>query len=237
MIIYMWSGPRNLSTALMRSFENRDDTEVLDEPFYSFYLKNTGLKHPMHNKIINAYPNDLKQILNKITKLPKNNKVFYQKHMTHHLIDENNLDWLKNGKNCFLIRHPAKVINSYIKKNEILEIRDIGFKKQFEIFEIVKSKYDFNPVVINSDNILKNPKEIIMKLCERLNIKFSNKMLNWPKGPRNSDGIWSVIWYEQVNKSSTFSKYSDSNTVVPSKYQKIYKESLKIYNNMNKYSL
>ena len=96
----MWSGPRNLSTALMRSFENRSDTEVLDEPFYSFYLKNTGLKHPMYNKIIDAYPNDIKEILNKITKLPKNNKIYYQKHMTHHLIDVNNLDWLKNGKNC-----------------------------------------------------------------------------------------------------------------------------------------
>ena len=135
--------------------------------------------------------------------------------------------------------HPLKIseILTLEEQNEILDIRDIGFKKQFEIFEIVKSKYDFNPIVINSDYILKNPKEIIRKLCERLNIKFSNKMLNWPKGPRNSDGIWSVIWYEQVNKSNTFTKYNDSNTVVPSKYQNIYKESLKIYNNMNKYSL
>ena len=138
MIIFMWSGPRNLSTALMRSFENRSDTKVIDEPFYAYYLKKTQLDHPMKNEIISYYPTSQKQILKIITSKTQNNKIFYQKHMTHHIIKNTRLDWLNNGYNCFLIRHPAKVINSYIKKNNLLSIDDIGFKKQFEIFNMIK---------------------------------------------------------------------------------------------------
>ena len=233
----MWSGPRNLSTALMRSFENRVDTEVLDEPFYSYYLKKTELKHPMFEEIIKTYPNNINLIIRKISKIPKNISIFYQKHMTHHLMNEINLDWLDKGKNCFLIRHPAKVINSYIKKNEIFDIRDIGFKKQYEIYNFVKNKYDLQPIVINSDNILKNPKDNLKKLCNKLNIKFSERMIEWPTGFRKSDGIWATFWYEKVKNSTTFSNYSESNLEVPRKYFDIYEECLEIYNNMNKFSL
>ena len=117
MIIFMWSGPRNLSTALMRSFENRKDTYVLDEPFYAYYLKKTGLNHPMKKEIINHYPVSQNIIIKLITKKPKKEKIFYQKHMNQHIIKNTNLDWITKGYNCFLIRHPAKVINSYIKKD------------------------------------------------------------------------------------------------------------------------
>ena len=233
----MWSGPRNLSTALMRSFENREDTEVIDEPFYSYYLKQTGLKHPMYEEIIKTYSYDANTIIKQITKMPKNISIYYQKHMTHHLLDKINLQWLSYGKNCFLIRHPLKVINSYIKKNNIYNIRDIGFKKQYEIFNFVKKHYDEIPIVINADKLLKNPKENIKKLCNKLNIEFTEKMIKWPKGLRDSDGIWGIIWYEQVNKSSTFDKNNVPEIKVPIKYYDIYQECLKIYNNMNQFSL
>ena len=177
MIIFMWSGPRNLSTALMRSFENRKDTLVFDEPFYSYYLKKTALKHPMYEKIIKTYPYKSNVIIKKITKMPKKYSLYYQKHMTHHILDEIDLDWLKVGKNCFLIRHPAKVINSYIKKNDIQNIGDIGFKKQYQIFKYVKKYFDQKPIVINSDKILKDPKKLIKKLCQKLKIKFTSKKL------------------------------------------------------------
>ena len=159
----MWSGPRNLSTALMRSFENRGDTLVLDEPFYAYYLKRTGLNHPMKNEIINYYPTSQNKILKLITEKPKNKKIFYQKHMTHHIIKNTRLNWINKGQNCFLIRHPGKVINSYIKKNKLYTINDIGFKRQFEIFDkIKKNKLKF--VVINADNILINPNKTIKNL-------------------------------------------------------------------------
>ncbi len=233
----MWSGPRNLSTALMRSFENRKDTKVIDEPFYSYYLKKTALRHPMYKEIINTYSSNFNEVIDEITKLPANIAIYYQKHMTHHLLDEINLDWLSIGKNCFLIRHPAKVINSYIKKNHLKDIRDIGFRKQYEIFNFIKDNYDSYPITIDSDDILKNPKEKIKKLCVKLNIKFTERMINWPKGKRESDGIWSIVWYEQVNNSSTFQNYTENNLEIPKKYNGIYEESLEIYNQMKKFSL
>jgi len=236
MFIFMWSGPRNLSTALMRSFENRSDTEVYDEPFYAYYLHKTKLNHPMKNKIINHYPVLQNEVIKLITSNNKNKKIFYQKHMTHHIIKNTKLDWINKGFNCFLIRHPAKVINSYIKKNQLISIDDIGFKKQYEIFNKIK-KNKLKYIIVNADNILKTPNNTIRKLCKNLNIRFSKKMLSWPKGKRNSDGIWSKVWYKNVKLSNTFSKYKNENIYVPKKYKKIYEESLKYYNEMNQYSI
>ena len=217
----MWSGPRNLSTALMRSFENRKDTIVIDEPFYAYYLKKTQLDHPMKNEIINYYPTSQKEILKIITSKKQNKRIFYQKHMTHHIIKNTRLNWLNKGHNCFLIRHPAKVINSYIKKNSLMNIDDIGFKKQFEIFnKIKKNKLKFT--VINADTIMQNPKKTLKKICKLLKIQFTNKMLNWPKGRRPTDGIWSKVWYKNVEKSSTFSPYIKEEINVPKEYKKVY---------------
>ena len=232
----MWSGPRNLSTALMRSFENRNDTKVIDEPFYAYYLKKTQLEHPMKSEIINYYPTSQMQILKKITSQTQNNQIFYQKHMTHHIIKNTRLDWLNKGYNCFLIRHPAKVINSYIKKNTLISIDDVGFKKQYEIFNKIKNN-KINYMVVNADTILQDPPKAIKKLCKILKIRFTKKMLSWPAGKRSTDGIWSKVWYKNVELSNTFSKYKEENYNVPKKYNDIYEESLKYYNEMNQYSI
>ena len=235
MLIFMWSGPRNLSTALMRSFENRDDTIVHDEPFYGYYLFKTQLNHPMKDEIISNYPIAQNEIIKNITTKQKN-KIYYQKHMTHHIVKNTRIEWIKKGYNCFLIRHPSKVINSYIQKNTLRNINDIGFKKQFEIFKKIK-KNNSKFLVINADDILINPIDSMKKLCKKLNINFSRKMLNWPKGKRNTDGIWSKVWYKNVIQSSTFNKFKSEQINVPKKYSKIYDESLKYYEAMNKYSL
>ena len=235
MLIFMWSGPRNLSTALMRSFENRDDTIVHDEPFYGYYLFKTQLNHPMKDEIISNYPIAQNEIIKNITTKQKN-KIYYQKHMTHHIVKNTRIEWIKKGYNCFLIRHPSKVINSYIQKNTLRNINDIGFKKQFEIFKKIK-KNNSKFLVINADDILINPIDSMKKLCKKLNINFSKKMLNWPKGKRNTDGIWSKVWYKKVEQSTTFNKFRKEYIIVPKKYLKIYDESLKYYDAMNKYSL
>ncbi len=236
MIIFMWSGPRNLSTALMRSFENRNDSKVYDEPFYAYYLKRTKLNHPMKDEIIKTYPNSQNEIIKLIISMPKNKKIYYQKHMTHHIGKYTKLDWITKGYNCFLIRHPAKVINSYLKKNYIKNINDIGFKKQFEIFNKVK-KNELKFTVVNADSILQNPNKTIKKLCKILNIRFTKKMIFWPKGKRKTDGIWSKVWYKNVEQSNTFTKFKNEKIFVPKKYRKIYDESLKYYNEMNQYSI
>ena len=231
----MWSGPRNLSTALMRSFENRDDTIVHDEPFYGYYLFKTQLNHPMKDEIISNYPIAQNEIIKNITTKQKN-KIYYQKHMTHHIVKNTRIEWIKKGYNCFLIRHPSKVINSYIQKNTLRNINDIGFKKQFEIFKKIK-KNNSKFTVINADDILINPIISMKKLCKKLNINFSKKMINWPKGKRDTDGIWSKVWYKNVIQSSTFNKFKSEQINIPKKYSKIYDESLKYYEAMNKYSL
>jgi hypothetical protein len=232
----MWSGPRNLSTALMRSFENRNDTEVYDEPFYAYYLSKTKLNHPMKEEIIKHYPVSQNKIINKITSETGKNKIFYQKHMTHHIIKNTRMGWIKKGYNCFLIRHPSKVINSYIKKNTLKNIDDIGFKKQFEIFKDIKNQ-KLKYTVINSDNILKNPNKLIRALCKDLNIRFTKKMLSWTRGKRDSDGIWSKVWYKNVEQSYTFASFKEDKKNIPKKYMNIYNEAIKYYDEMNKYSI
>ena len=232
--LFVWSGPRNISTALMRSFENRKDTKVYDEPFYAYYLKKTNLNHPMKDEIINHYHTNEDEIINLITKEDNKYKIFYQKHMTHHILDETRLDWIKKGINCFLIRDPAKVIVSYLKKNTLKSIQDVGFKKLYEIFKLLNSK---EPIVINSDYLLASPEKYLNILCQKLNLDFDQNMLNWPKGYRDTDGIWSKVWYQDVISSTTFNTKNSKEYIVPKTYENIYKECLDIYEEINKYAI
>ena len=237
MIINLWSGPRNISTALMRSFENRMDTNVIDEPFYAYYLKTTGLKHPMYEEIIQNYETKKDQIIKNLINNNNNNKITLIKHMTHHITDNVNIDWIKNTKNFFLIRHPKKVINSYIKKNTLKNINDLGFNEQLRIFNFVKSFSEKNPIVINANKLLANPETILKKLCNKMAIKFDKNMINWPKGKRSSDGIWSIVWYHNVINSYKFEKENDENIKIPNKYKNIFDKCLEIYLKIDKYSI
>ncbi len=237
MNIFMWSGPRNISTALMRSFENRDDTQVIDEPFYAYYLHKTKKNHPMKNEIIKKYLINEEKIINLIMKKPeKDKKIYYQKHMTHHILDITQIDWIYNGVNCFLIRDPLEVINSYSKKNSLETSYDIGYPSLLKIFNKLKLS-NKETVVINSKDLLNSPKKVLKKLCNKINIDFDNKMINWPKGARSTDGIWSSVWYESVKKSSNFGKYVKNTEPLPSKFKYIYDECLEIYNLINKYKI
>ena len=154
--------------------------------------------------------------------------------MTHHILDETNLDWINKGLNCFLIRDPAKVIVSYIKKNTLKSIKDVGFEKLYQIFKLLNSK---KPIVINSDYLLENPEKYLKILCKKLNLNFDEKMLNWPKGFRDTDGIWSKVWYQDVISTTTFNPNSKKEYNVPKDFENIYKECLKIYEEINEYSI
>ena len=232
----MWSGPRNLSTALMRSFENRDDSVVWDEPLYAYYLKETQKNHPLKEEIINKYEIDILKLIEAISKKNKFNNICYQKHMTHHILENTPLDWVKNGINCFLIRDPKDVLISYIQKNELIDAKDLGFPMQIKLFNLVKKNLS-NPIVINADDLSTNPEKILKILCLKLNIKFSKKMLEWPKGKRKSDGIWEKVWYQNVKSSVSFKKLKKNNAEIPSKYKKIYSECFNIYNQLNTYNI
>lgn len=203
--IAMWSGPRNISTAMMRSFENRPDSSVIDEPFYAAYLLGTGIDHPMREETLAAYPTDWRDIVKIVLgPAPEGRPIFYQKHMTHHMLDEFDLSWMAECRNAFLIRAPERVLASYTEKRPDVALADIGFVQQSEIFEREAERLGKAPPVIEAEDVLANPRAALSTLCDALGIPFSEGMLSWPKGPRATDGIWAPVWYQSVQNSTHF---------------------------------
>ena len=234
--IAMWSGPRNISTAMMRSFENREDTYVIDEPFYAYYLKKTNLNHPLRQEVINSQESRLDNVIESITGLIPNNKmIWYQKHMVHHIPRNINMDWVKSFENCFLIRHPKDVIISYSKRNSINGIGDLGYIHQKYLFQKIKKITGKYPSVFDSKDILLNPEKYLKIMCNDFKIDFSEKMLDWPKGPRETDGVWASYWYKNVMNSTSFIIYKESKKKFPPKYNYLLEECLPYYEYLYSY--
>ena len=228
--IAMWSGPRNISTALMRSFENRSDCFVSDEPFYSYFLYKTGVNHPLKDEIIKSGLVDYNEIIKYITgSIPLSKKIWYQKHMAHHIFPEVNMNWIKNMKNCLLIRHPSDVILSYLRKNEINSIQQFGYLQQIDIYNILSQEIGTPPIIIDAQDLLRKPKKMLIEMCKNFKIKFDHRMLSWPSGVRETDGIWGKHWYKQVEASTGFKPYIKTNRIIPLKYQNLYDECMKCY--------
>jgi len=229
----MWSGPRNISTALMRSFENRDDTAVLDEPFYAYYLKKTGFHHPGRELVLKSQSSSWTEVVSYcLSEIPSKKTIWYQKHMAHHSFKNNNMDWIVGFNNCLLIRHPKAVIKSFKKKFSINSSLQLGYFQQLKIYDIIVKHTGEPPIIIDSMDLLKNPKIIIKKLCKSLGILFSPKMLTWPKGRRESDGVWAKYWYENVENSTEFKKYEKKNLTLNMDEKIIYNECLPFYNKL-----
>ena len=236
--IAMWSGPRNISTAMMRSFENREDTLVIDEPFYAYYLNKTCLNHPLRAKVLASQSIDWHEIVSKLNgEIPKEKTIFYQKHMVHHILSFDNISWLKNFKNCLLIRHPKQVIISYSKKNKINSLYDLGFVQQVKLFEQIKNLTGFYPAVIDSKDILLNPKLYLSKLCNYFGISFLEEMLSWPAGHRKSDGIWGSHWYKNVINSNGFLPYKESKESIHQDDMRFYQGSIEYYNYLSSFKI
>lgn len=210
MRIAMWSGPRNISTAMMRSWENRADCCVVDEPFYAAYLAATGLQHPCREEILASQSNDYQQVINEITGAEVATPLQYLKQMTHHMPTDLNMDWCTGLRHCFLIRDPAQVIASYVKKMPDVNEEAIGIRRQDELFRQIRSTMGVTPAVIDSNDVLKNPRKILGELCDYLEISFpEEQMLHWPAGKRASDGVWAHHWYHDVEQSTGFGKYRE----------------------------
>lgn len=200
MRIAMWSGPRNLSTAMMYSFAARTDCAVVDEPFYATYLAKTGLNHPMRDEILASQSQDADQVIRHITgSNPREKPHFYQKHMTQHMLPGIDRSWMRDIKNVFLIRHPARVIASYAAKRQAPTFDDIGFWQQAELF----GQCD-DPIVIDSADICADPYGMLRRLCAALGLDFDSAMLRWPKGGHVDDGVWAAHWYGAVHESTGF---------------------------------
>jgi hypothetical protein len=205
MKIAMWSGPRNLSTALMYAFAARGDCAVTDEPFYAAYLQATGLPHPMAAEVIASQPTDPARVAAFCTgPNPDSQAHWYQKHMTLHMIPAFDRGFLRGLTHVFLLRHPARVIASYAKKREAPTLADIGFVQQAELFDEVAALTGAPPPVISAEAVRADPRAALTRLCDRLGLPFRAAMLSWPPGPKPFDGVWAPHWYGAVHRSTGF---------------------------------
>lgn len=204
MRIAMWSGPRNLSTAMMYAFGNRADFAVVDEPFYAAYLSQTGLQHPMRDAILATQPKDALEVEKALLgPVPKGKQHFYQKHMTQHMLPDVPRDWMCDVRHVFLLRHPARVVASFSAKYEGVTLDDIGFAQQAELFDHVTA-LGLSPLVIDSHDIRQDPEAMLRRLCDALELAWDPDMLRWPSGGHRSDGVWAAHWYGSVHRSTGF---------------------------------
>jgi len=201
--IAMWSGPRNLSTAMMRSFGARADTVVSDEPFYGAYLKHTGDDHPMADEVIAAMDCNWHSVLGALAG-PCARPVWYQKHMVHHMVGPVQLADFKGFTHAFLIRAPERVINSYAAKREAVTAEALGFAKQRAWFEAEADRLGQAPQVVDSAAVLADPAGTLGRLCTALGLAWDPAMLAWPPGPRETDGVWAPHWYGRVLATTGF---------------------------------
>jgi Sulfotransferase domain len=205
MKIAMWSGPRNLSTALMYAFASRPDCAASDEPFYAAYLNATGIDHPMRDDVIASQSTDPARVAALCTgPNPGGKPLWYQKHMTMHMVPAFDRRFLRHLSNAFLIRHPARVVASYARKREAPTLSDLGFLQQAQLFDQVSDLAGSAPPVISAESIRQDPRQALSSLCERLQIPFVEAMLCWPTGPKTEDGAWAPHWYNAVHASTGF---------------------------------
>ena len=228
MHIAMWSGPRNLSTAMMYAFAQRADCTVWDEPFYAAYLSETGIQHPMGAEIIAAGETDPAKVIQRcIEPIPPENHL-YQKHMTQHMLPDIPRDWMADVTNVFLIRHPARVIASYAAKRENPTLDDIGFPQQLSLYNHAIALGQ-SPVVIDSADIRANPKRALHSLCAAIDIPFDPAMLQWPAGGIAEDGVWAAHWYGAVHRSTGFAGVEGPLPKLDAIYESVLEQALPIY--------
>ena len=231
--IAMWSGPRNLSTALMRSFENRTDTTVIDEPFYAYFLKQTNLNHPGRDEVISTLDSNWNSVVKRITgPIPQNKSIWYQKHMAQHNLEGCDINWIKKLQNCILIRDPKYVIPSYNKEYSLSDEKLLGYSQQLDLIQMLEDEKGVTPPIFDATDILKSPEQALKKICLSVGISFSDKMLKWPRGKRKSDGVWAKYWYGNVENSSGFKPFQKKNIIIDKDLIPLHDKCLEGYNSM-----
>ena len=236
-IIAMWSGPRNISTALMRSWASRADTCVIDEPFYAHYLQHTGYDHPGASEIIDAYETDWRQVIERLLMNGRREPIYYQKHMTQHMLEHIDRSWLRKVSNCFLIRDPRRMLLSFAKVIPNPRLDQTGLPQQVELFNAVKEATGVVPPVIASRDVLLDPEGALRRLCAALDVAFDRAMLRWAPGKRDSDGIWAKHWYAIVERSTGFAPYEEDDTPVPENMRALLSECQALYDQMASYCI
>ena len=228
--IAMWSGPRNISSAMMRSWGNRPDTFVCDEPLYAHYLLETHTPHPGADEVVRSQETDWRKVVQWLTEFsPPGKTIFYQKHMTHHLLPTIDRQWLDLVRNAFLIREPREVVMSFTKVAGTPTLKDTGLPQQLEIFKWVRERTGGTPPVIDARDVLQDPRRTLGLLCEALQVDFTDTMLSWPPGPRETDGVWAKYWYDALLQSTTFQPYKPKDDTMPAHLAGLLHDAEQIY--------
>ena len=231
--IAMWSGPRTVSTALMRSWGSRRDCHVVDEPFYAYYLNRTGLRHPGRKEILAAQPDDWRDVVTALTAepLPSAWSISYQKQMAHHVLPEVDLSTMDGLRHAFLIRQPDEVLASYAKVRGRPTLADLGLPQQLALFE------RFGGPVVDARDLLRAPEAILGRLCAALGVPYDPAMLTWKPGPRATDGVWGEHWYGTVWASTGFARPRPSTAGVPVELHALSQQCRAYYETMAEHRL
>lgn len=233
----MWSGPRNISTAMMRSWENRPDCVVVDEPLYAYYLSYSGRQDPGRDEIIAAGPTDWREVVAAMTgPVPGEPAVFYQKQMPHHLTPEMDRGWVDGLRNALLIREPREVVASYLRSRADVVREDLGLVQQVELYDRLTAAGAEVPVIDAAD-FLRDPEAYQRWLCDWLGVAFTDRMLRWPKGPRETDGVWAPHWYAAVEQSTEFAPYRPREVHLEGEPLRIAEESVADYEYLSAHRL
>jgi len=232
--IAMWSGPRNISTAMMRSFGNRPDTYVSDEPFYAHYLAQTGRDHPGAAEVIAAHESDWRAVARALTgPIPEGKRVWYQKHMSHHMLQNMTRDWMPALRHAFLIRAPREMLASLAQKLESPTLADTGLPQQAELYDWVHERTGVRPPVVDARDVLEDPRGVLCALCAALGLEFTDAMLHWPPGLRATDGVWAKHWYESVARSTGFEPYRPVDPRLPKRLQPLAEQCDRLFQRLH----
>jgi hypothetical protein len=234
----MWSGPRNISTALMRAWENRPDAWVVDEPLYAHYLTQVTVSHPGVAEVIAHHECDWQKVVAGLTgPIPHGRPIYYQKHMAHHWLPHLRGDWVLRLQNAFLIRHPAELLTSLAAKMGLPILRDTGLPQQLEIFGLIRERTGVLPPVLDAEDVLSDPRGTLTRFCRAMGVPFSERMLAWPAGRRATDGIWARYWYDTVERSTGFEPYQPRARTVAPALEPLLAECLPYFEELSRYRL
>jgi hypothetical protein len=237
--IAMWSGPRNISTAMMRSWGNRSDTFVCDEPLYAHYLLTKGItNHPGYEVTIERHETDWRKVVSWLTgPIPEGKSVFYQKHMAHHVLPSMSLDWIDQLTNCLLIREPREMLTSLLEFLPEPSVEDTGLPHQLWLFDHFRKTQGRTPPILDARDVLSNPERTLSKLCDCVGIAFLPSMLSWEPGLRPTDGAWAPFWYDKVAATTSFGTYRPKDAEVPPQLRPVLEECEAIYHRLHEHRI
>lgn len=232
-ILAMWSGPRNISTAMMRSWDARGDTRVVDEPLYAHYLSATRLDHPGAEEVIAHGETDLDTVVAQLSSpQPGDPAIVYQKHMAHHVLPGMDLSWTARVRNAMLIREPREMLTSLLAVLPNADLQATGLPAQIGLLERLGSV-----PVIDSRDVLDNPAGMLRALCDAVGVRYTDRMLSWKPGPRQTDGVWAKHWYASVNASTGFAPYRPKQTQIAPRHTPLLRQCEALYDRLREHKV